>query len=69
MVPFVRIKLDLSLRLGCGIILSFSVHSFIKPPISFLLTTTFFEIWWKVREAVVQTLQYHIAHNQIVADR
>ena len=69
MVPFVRIKLDMSILLGCGIIPSFSENSFIKSPISFLLTTVFLKDGesWKSSRTGVQALQYHIGNNQRVA--
>ena len=43
-VSFLRLKLDMSILLGCDIFPFFSAYSFIKSPISFLLTTVFLKI-------------------------
>ena len=48
MVPFLRWKLDMSNLLGCDIIPSVYAYSFIKSPISFLLTTLFLKIGGKL---------------------
>ena len=48
MVPFVRIKLDMSTLFGCGIIPAFFAYSFIESPISFLLTTVFLKLVGKL---------------------
>ena len=71
MVPFVRIKLDMSILLGFGIIFSFSAYSLIKVSTLFLLTTVFSKVGGKLKtsRAIVQALQYHIEHNQRVTLR
>ena len=50
MVPFVQIKLDMSILLGCGIIASFSAYSFIRLPISSLLTTVLLNMGGKLEK-------------------
>ena len=47
MVPFVRTKLDMSILLGCAIIISHSAYSFIKLPLFFLLTTVLLNLGGK----------------------
>ena len=71
MVPFVRIKLDMSILLGFGLTFSFSAYSLIKVSTLFLLTTVFSKVGGKLKtsRAIVQALQYHIEPNQRVTLR
>ena len=50
MVPFVRIKLDMSTFLGYAIIFSFSAYSLIRLPISSLLTIVFLNVGGKFQK-------------------
>ena len=63
-VPFFSCKLDMSFLLGCGIIPSFSGHSFIKSPISILLTKALFDIWGKVGKVCLEMFRnFEVALN------
>ena len=62
MVPFVRLKLDISILLGCAIHFSFSAYSLIKVPISSLLTTAFLKIGKKFEKQLRRCSGISISH-------